>query len=55
MSFCKNCGEELLARWLFCPMCGETAAPEVCPGCGKKLEEGWTFCPFCGETVNGET
>lgn len=53
MSFCKNCGAELDAKWAFCPLCGEKKAPEFCPGCGRKMEADWTFCPFCGETLDG--
>ena len=53
MSFCKNCGAELDAKWSFCPLCGEKKAPEFCPGCGRKMEADWTFCPFCGETLDG--
>ncbi len=52
MSFCKNCGAELDAKWAFCPLCGEKKAPDFCPGCGRKTEADWTFCPFCGETLD---
>lgn len=47
---CKNCGEKIDIKDLYCPNCNEQVK-KVCDNCGKLIDIDWRYCPFC-ENVN---
>lgn len=48
---CINCGEEIEADWVVCPLCGKSLGIDekaiVCPDCGEKVDGQWVICPIC--------
>lgn len=44
---CGKCKTALKPEFVFCPVCGQEAAPK-CPACGHAVEPGWASCAFCG-------
>jgi predicted RNA-binding Zn-ribbon protein involved in translation (DUF1610 family) len=43
---CPNCGEQVLAKYRRCPVCGVSLLT-ACPVCRTHLKPGWQYCPAC--------
>lgn len=44
---CRSCGQNVLAKFVFCPHCGAATQP-TCPQCGHAVDYMWTNCAYCG-------
>lgn len=52
MTFCGNCGSQVVDNSRFCGNCGKPTVLQqlpVCSGCGAQIQEGLRFCPNCGK------
>ena len=55
---CSNCGTELHADDVYCPVCGiktestVSGSKRVCRYCGAALSEDAAFCSECGREQN---
>jgi hypothetical protein len=43
---CPNCGEQVLAKYRRCPVCGVSLLTR-CPVCRTRIKPGWQYCPVC--------
>lgn len=49
LTFCDNCGHQLMAGMMFCEECGSPLRLKPsCKGCGYTFEKPGKFCPKCG-------
>jgi hypothetical protein len=44
---CRSCGQNVLAKFVFCPHCGAATQP-TCPQCGHAVNYMWANCAYCG-------
>ena len=57
LKYCPFCGESILDRFHFCPMCGKDLEPAkdpeatvgFCNHCGKNIPTISSYCPYCGK------
>ena len=63
VKYCKNCGQEMISKAIFCKACGNdtffatkaeyntSLSKKICTGCGEILDKDDQFCYMCrGET-----
>lgn len=50
---CPNCGEQVLAKYKRCPVCGASLLSR-CPVCKRKMKPGWQYCPICTGVPAGQ-
>jgi RNA polymerase subunit RPABC4/transcription elongation factor Spt4/cbb3-type cytochrome oxidase subunit 3 len=50
---CKNCGEPLTTKHIYCPYCG-AENKQMCHSCRTILEKNWLACPTCGQKIESE-
>jgi hypothetical protein len=46
---CANCGENVVSKFVRCPVCGVSVLFR-CPVCRRKIKPGWQYCPVCKAT-----
>ena len=53
MSYCKNCGKQLIEGAVACTVCGcpVGVGANHCDACGEKLVPGSAYCVHCGHAV----
>lgn len=57
INYCPYCGEGILDRFRFCPMCGKDLGPAkdpeattgFCNHCGRDIPMISSYCPYCGK------
>jgi membrane protease subunit (stomatin/prohibitin family) len=53
MSFCTQCGSQLVAGAKFCSNCGKPSivASNICTACSTTFQPGQKFCTSCGNPL----